>query len=269
VNRIETRFKELAAREETAFIPFITAGDPTLDMTAEIVLELERAGADVIELGVPFSDPIADGIVIQEAAQRALEHNVTLHDVVALVGKLRKKTQVPILIFTYYNPVLAYGVEAFAADCDAAGVDGVLCVDLPPEEDPAYKAGLDAKGIATVYLIAPTTTTERMHLIARNSTGFTYYVSRIGVTGVRSDVEATVDGAVAQLKACAQCPVAVGFGISTPEQAAEVAGFADGVIVGSAIVKLIGELGESPDAVAKVGAFAKALVDGTKGRAVE
>ena len=175
----------------------------------------------------------------------------------------------PILIFTYYNPVLAYGVEAFASDCHEAGVDGVLCVDLPPEEDPAYKANLDAKGIATVYLIAPTTTPERMEIIARNSTGFAYYVSRIGVTGVRSDVESTVGDAVAELKRHAQCPVAVGFGISTPEQAAEVAGFADGVIVGSAIVRLIGELGDSPDAVAKVGAFAKALVDGAKGRAVE
>lgn len=266
MNRIEARFKELNKRGETAFIPYITAGDPTLDKTGELVLELEKAGADVIEFGIPFSDPIADGPVNQEAALRALKHGVTLHDVVALVGRLREKTQVPILIFTYYNPVLAYGVESFAEDCALAGVDGVLCVDLPPGEDPAYKKALDSKDIATVYLIAPTSTPERIDVISKNSKGFIYYVSRTGVTGVRSDIADTVQDMVAAIKEQSKTPVAVGFGISTPEQAAEVAGYADGVVVGSAIVRLVGELGEQDAMPLQVGAFAKTLADGAKGR---
>jgi len=264
VNRIDQKFQALAAKGETAFIPYITAGDPTLSQTARIVLELERAGCDVIELGVPFSDPIADGVVNQEAAQRALLHNVTLHDVVALVRDLRKTSQVPLVLFTYYNPVLAYGVEAFAKDCKDAGVDGVLCVDLPPGEDEQYKRSLDANGIATVFLAAPTSTADRIALIAKQSSGFVYYVSRTGVTGERTDIVSTVQGMVAAIKEHTSTPVAVGFGISTPAQASEVAGYADGVIVGSAIVRLVGQYGEAPETPAKVYEFVKPLVDATK-----
>ena len=264
MNRIEKRFKELAARGETAFIPYITAGDPTLERTAQLVVELEKAGADVIEFGVPFSDPVADGVVNQEAAQRALRHNVSLHDIVRLVKRLRVATQIPIVLFTYVNPVLAYGLESLAADAADAGVDGVLCVDLPPEEATEYKRLLDAKGIATVFLIAPTSTPERVKLIAKTSSGFVYYVSRTGVTGERADIESSVKSMVDRIRACTSIPVAVGFGISTPQQAEEVSGYADGVIVGSAIVRMVGELGDSDDMPAKVGAFVKSLSDACK-----
>ncbi len=266
MNRIEQRFKELAERGETAFIPYITAGDPTLERTAELVFELEKAGADVIEFGVPFSDPVADGIVNQEAAQRALKNNVSLHDIVALIKRLREKTQIPLVLFTYFNPVLAYGLESLAADAADAGVDGVLCVDLPPEEAGEYKRLLDAKGIGTIFLIAPTSTAERVKLIAEKSSGFVYYVSRTGVTGERVEIAASVSSMVEQIKSCTSTPVAVGFGISTAEQAAEVAGYADGVIVGSAIVRMIGELGDSDGMPASVGSFVKKLADACKGK---
>jgi tryptophan synthase alpha chain len=268
VNRIEKRFKELAERGETAFIPFITAGDPTLEFTARLVPELEKAGADVIEFGVPFSDPMADGVVNQEAAQRALKHNVSLHDIVKTVGDLRAKTQVPIVLFTYFNPVMAYGFEALAKDCAAAGVDGILCVDLPVEEAEDYNRALAAKGISTIYLIAPTSTDDRIELIAKRASGFIYYVSRTGVTGERSEVQASVRPTVEKIKRHGNVPVAVGFGISTPEQAAAVAEYADGVIVGSAIVRKVGELGDAPDALPKIAAFVKSLADATKRRKV-
>ena len=264
MNRIEARFNELAARHETAFIPFVTAGDPTLDATARIVLELERAGSDIVELGIPFSDPVADGIVNQEAAQRALKNNVTLHDVVELVRRLRQDTQIPILLFTYYNPVLAYGIPQLARDCKEAGIDGILCVDLPPGEDPDYKRCLDENGVSTIYLIAPTSPPERIRLIAENCTGFAYYVCRIGVTGERDGVDESVVDMVRAIQDCSKVPVAVGFGISTPEQATEIGGYAEGVVVGSAIVRMIGELGDAPDMPAQVGAFVKTLADATK-----
>jgi len=265
VNRIDKCFKELQANGLTAFIPYITAGDPTLALTARLVLEFEKAGVDIIELGVPFSDPVADGVVNQEAAQRALKNSVSLRDIVGLVKKLREKSQIPLVLFTYFNPVLAYGVPQLAADAADAGVDGVLCVDLPPEEAAEYKQYLEEKDIATIFLIAPTSTPERIELIAKNSTGFVYYVSRTGVTGERDAIEASVRSMVGQIRQHTTAPVAVGFGISTAEQAAEVAGFADGVIVGSAIVRMIGDLGDSPKTPAKVGAFVKSLVDATKG----
>jgi tryptophan synthase alpha chain len=265
MNRIDARFEALRKRGETAFIPYVTAGDPSLDATAALVLELEKAGSDIIEFGIPFSDPIADGKANQEAAQRALLNGVTLHDVVALVKQLRDKTQIPILLFTYYNPVLAYGVEALAADARDAGVDGILCVDLPPEEAGDYKRCMDAAGIATVFLIAPTSTDERVRLIAGQSTGFIYYVSRTGVTGVRQDLESATGGMVERIRAHSDKPVCVGFGISTPDQAREVAGYADGVIVGSAIVGMVGELGDRPDMPARVGAFVRSLVEAAKG----
>lgn len=266
MNRISQLFEKLAGRREPAFIPFITAGDPTLDATAEIVVELEKAGADVVELGVPFSDPVADGVVNQEAAQRALKHNVSLHDIVARVKELRKKTQIPLVLFTYFNPVLAYGLEDFARDAADAGVDGVLCVDLPPEEADEYKRLLNEHDIATIFLAAPTSSAERIDHIAAASSGFVYYVSRTGVTGERADIETSVNEMVGRIKAKTTTPVAVGFGISTPDQAAEVGRYADGVIVGSAIVRMIGDLGDAPDMPARVGAFVKSLADAAKGK---
>ncbi len=264
MNRIDATFNELAKRNETAFIAYITAGDPTLDVTGAVVLEMEKAGVDIIEFGVPFSDPVADGVANQEAAQRALAHGVTLEGILELVGTLRQSTEIPLVLFTYFNPVLAYGIEKFAADAAKAGIDGVLCVDLPPEEAGDYKRHLDAHGVATVFLIAPTSTPERIALIAKASTGFVYYVSRTGVTGVRDDIEQSVKGMVAAIKEHTTMPVAVGFGISTPEQAAEVGGYADGVIVGSAIVRRIGRHGDSPDTAPAVGTFVRPLVEATK-----
>lgn len=264
MNRIEKRLKKLAAEGTPAFIPFIMAGDPTLEQSGAIACELARVGADIVEFGVPFSDPVADGVVNQEAALRALHNNVTLRDIIGLIEKLRNSTQVPLMLFTYFNPVLTYGIPKFAADAAAAGVDGVLCVDLPPEEAAEYKACLDEKGIATVFLVAPTSTPERIEMIAKASTGFIYYVSRTGVTGERENVEASVSKMVAEIRRHSDKPVAVGFGISKPEHAAEVAGYADGVVVGSAIVRMVGELRSHPDLVSKVGAFVKTLVDATR-----
>ncbi len=264
MNRIDQRFETLRARGECAFIPYIAAGDPTLEHTIQMIVSLEKAGADVIELGVPFSDPLADGVVNQEAALRALKSHVTLHDVVAMVKEARARTEVPLLLFTYFNPVLAYGVEAFARDAKEAGVDGVLCVDLPPEEAEDYVAHMRRAGLATVFLIAPTSTPGRIERIAQVSTGFIYYVSRTGVTGTRDNLEATVHGVVDEIRKHTGKPIAVGFGISTPEQASEVAGFADGVIVGSAIVRMMGEEGGGPEAAERVAAFAKTLSDAAK-----
>jgi len=266
VNRIEQRFHDLAERNETAFIPFITAGDPTLAITGELVLEFEKAGADIIEFGVPYSDPLADGPVNQEAALRALKHRVRIADILALVKSLREKTQIPIMLFTYYNPVLAYGVERLAVDSKEAGVDGILCVDLPPEEAGAYEVAFGAQDLSTVFLLAPTSTDDRIDLVAKHSKGFLYYVSRTGTTGEQENIEESVAGMVAKIKTKTDAPVAVGFGISTPGQAREIAGYGDGVVVGSAIVPMIGELGDSPDTPAQVGAFVKSLADATKGR---
>jgi len=264
VNRIEARFQELRAAGQKAFIPYIAAGDPTLERTAEIVVALEEAGADLIELGIPFSDPLADGVVNQEAAMRALRHGTSLRDVIGMVKKLRERTQIPAVLFTYFNPVHSYGIERFGPDCRDAGVDGVLCVDLPPEEAGEYKASLDSQDIATIFLLAPTSTDTRIKTVSRQCTGFVYYVSRTGVTGERAQVEQDAREMVSRIKRHTDKPVAVGFGISKPEHAAEIARYADGVIVGSAIVRMIGELGDSPETAARVGAFAESLAKAVK-----
>lgn len=265
-NRIEQRFEDLQAKGEVAFVPFITAGDPTLAQTEAIIHALSAAGADVIELGVPFSDPVGDGPAIQAASQRALLHHVTARDIFAVVGRVRETNQVPILLFSYFNPLLAYGLEAFAKDAAAAGADGVLCVDLPPEEADEYKAALDAAGMCTVFLTAPTTTDARLAMVSRQCTGFVYYVSQMGVTGERTELANDLGAAVARIKKHTAKPVAVGFGISKPEHARAVAKLAEGVVVGSALVRMIGDLGDAPDMPAKVGAFAKTLADAAKGR---
>lgn len=264
MNRITQRFSELKAQQKSAFIPFITAGDPSLEQTEAIVLALDAAGADTVELGIPFSDPVGDGPTIQAASQRALECGVTPKDVLALIARIRTKCEVPLLLFSYFNPILAYGIEAFAADAAAAGADGVLCVDLPPEEARDYKRALDGQGLCTVFLTAPTTTDERLGLITRQCTGFVYYVSRLGVTGVQSALQSGLGEAVQRIKRHTGTPVAVGFGISQPEQAREVAAFADGVVVGSALVNLIGEIGDVPSLASQVGAMAAGLSEAVK-----
>lgn len=264
MNRIEERFQILRGRNETAFIPYITAGDPSLAQSEQIVYALEKAGADIIEFGVPFSDPVGDGAAIQEAAQRALARGATLPEVLKTVKRIRAHSQVPLMLFSYFNPILAHGIEKFAAEAAEAGVDGVLCVDLPPEEADEYKAALDQHGICTIFLVAPTSTGERIAKIAEKCSGFVYYVSRLGVTGERAELAAGLDAAVAQIHQFTPKPVAVGFGISTPEQARKVAGLAEGVVVGSALVRLIAQIGDAPETAEKAQTFAKALADAIK-----
>jgi tryptophan synthase alpha chain len=265
VNRIEECFKQLRAEKKPAFIPYITGGDPSLEMTEKIVLSLEEAGADIVEFGVPFSDPVGDGVVIQEAAQRALAGGANLDKIFESIGRIRKVCDIPILLFSYFNPILVYGVERFAESAAKAGADGVLCVDLPPEEADEYKAALGKAGMCAVFLTAPTSSDERLAMIADQCTGFIYYVSQLGVTGERSDLAADLKESVARIKKYTGKPVAVGFGISKPEHAREVAGLADGVVVGSAIVRLIAGCEGGRETPEKVRQFVRGLVEATKG----
>ncbi|MFQ5900466.1 MAG: tryptophan synthase subunit alpha [Thermodesulfobacteriota bacterium] len=263
MGRIEDKFKELKDRDEKALITFITAGDPDLPTTSELILCLERAGADIIELGIPFSDPMADGSTIQAASERALKNKTSLRDVLALVKEIRAKTEIPIVLFGYYNPIFAYGTERFAEDAGEAGVDGVLVVDLPPEEADELKVYTDRAGLDFIFLVTPTSNNNRMKLIADKTKGFVYYVSVTGVTGARGVLADSIKEYVARTKEVTDCPVGVGFGISTPEQAGKVARWADGVVVGSAIVKLIEESnGTPPLLMDKVGRFVKELKKG-------
>ncbi len=264
MNRIEACFAALAEKGEAAFIPYIVCGDPDLATSKMIVLELEKAGADIVEFGVPFSDPVADGVANQEGALRALKGGVNLQKVIDLVRDVRADSGIPILLFTYYNPVYVYGTEAFAAACAEAGADGVLCVDLPPEEADDYIETLHSRGLCAVFLITPTTNPERMKIVAKKSSGFVYYVSRTGVTGERDSLEADVPGMVRAIKEASQLPVAVGFGISKPEHARAVAAWGGGVVVGSAIVRTIGELGATSETPAKVAEFVRPLIEAAK-----
>jgi len=222
-----------------ALIAYLTAGDPTPERTPELVAALERGGADLVELGVPFSDPIADGPVIQRAADRALKAGTTVPKVLEIARRIRQSSRIPLLLFTYMNPVMRYGFERLAADAKAAGIDGCLLTDLSVEEASPYAAAMRAAGMDTVFLAAPTSTPRRLKLVAEYSSGFVYLVSRTGVTGERASLSESVEPLVKSMRAATRLPLAVGFGISTPEQAREVARIADGVVVGSAFVRLI------------------------------
>ena len=248
-NRIASRFAALKAEGRKAFIAYLTAGDPHLDQTVDLVVGMAEAGVDIIELGIPFTDPMADGPAIQAACMRGLASGTTVTGVLDAVRRIRQRSQVPILFFTYLSPVLAYGVERFARDAAAAGADGVLPLDLPPEEDPSFLATLQAAGLATVCLAAPTTTPERKRFLASKSQGFLYYICRLGVTGERVELPADLAVQVAALKAATTAPVCIGFGISTPAQAAAAAAHGDGAIVGSHLVKLIEQHGQDPQLV--------------------
>jgi len=264
MNRIDATFARLRASGRKAFIPYITAGDPTLARTRELVPALERAGADILELGIPFSDPLADGKTNQEAAERALKHHVTLADVIGLVRDLRCVTQMPLLFFTYLNPVFQYGFDRFARDAADAGVDGVLALDMPPEEAAPLKAALDAADVRTIFLAAPTSNAQRIQLIAGMASGFIYYVSRTGVTGEQVSVAGDLAEHIALVRKHSDLPIAVGFGVSTADHVRSIADVADGVVVGSAIVRRIGQGGDTAEMVRDVESFARSLAEPLK-----
>ncbi len=241
MSRIGPRLARRHAEGRTAFIAFITAGDPSLERTVEIAVDLDQAGVDVLELGIPFSDPLADGPVIQRSSQRALERGVTLSHVLETVRAIRRRSEIPLLLFTYLNPLVRYGLERLAADAAAAGVDGVLVTDLPPEEAAEWIPIARKVGLDTVFLAAPTSPPERLAAIAAACRGFVYAVSRTGITGERQSLSAEARPLVEALRAATREPIALGFGISTPEQVAEAGALADAVIVGSALVRFLEE----------------------------
>lgn len=252
-------FERLKKRGEKALIAFITAGDPTLGITKKLVLEFERRGADIIELGIPFSDPMADGPTIQASSERALKHSVTLKDVITLVRDIRKKSAIPIVLFGYYNPIFIYGIRRFAVEAKDAGAAGVLVVDLPPEESGELKTELSKVGLDLICLLTPTSDEKRLRLVLNKASGFVYYVSVAGVTGARERLAKGVYSAVKMVRRFTALPVGVGFGIATPAQARAVSRYADGVVVGSAIVDIIAQNAGSPALVEKAGRFVGGL----------
>jgi tryptophan synthase alpha chain len=263
-SRIAAAFGRARAEGRGALMPYLTAGDPSLDRTLELLPAVQRAGADLVELGIPYSDPLADGPVIQEAGLRALKAGTKVAGIAALLTRLRAGgCDLPIVLMTCYNPILAYGPERFCADFAAAGADGVLVTDLPPAESEAWCGLTAAHGLATVFLVTPTTPADRVHLATERTTGFVYAVSRAGVTGVRDTLPADLADLVANIRHATELPVAVGFGISTADHVRQVCRLADGAIVGSALVRVIAEHGDSAALVPAVEEFVRALHGGT------
>ena len=259
MSRISEKFDVLKKAGGKALIPYIMAGDPDMAATGRMILELEKSGADIIELGVPFSDPLADGPTIQRAAIRALKGRVNLSHVFSLVRDVRKKTQVPIVLMLYYNLVLKYGEDRFVKDAVSAGVDGVIVPDLPPEEAEGLMDAADRYGLDVIFLLAPTSSPDRIRLVAGSSRGFIYYVSLTGVTGARVALDKGIQSGVRKIRRVTGKPVCVGFGISGPEQAAMVSGWADGVIVGSAIVGIMERSMDVEAMLKKVGGFVRGI----------
>jgi tryptophan synthase alpha chain len=262
--RIEEVFASLKERGEKGLVAFVTAGDPTAKKSEEIILAIDKAGADIIELGIPFSDPMADGPTIQASSERALGKGMTMTRVFDLVRRVRRKSAVPIVLFGYYNPIFSYGVSRFAHAARLAGADGVLVVDLPPEEGGELEAAMAGEGLDIIYLLTPTSDASRMKLVARHGTGFIYYVSLAGVTGARKTLTTNIDKAVRKVKRFTDLPVGVGFGISTPKQAREAAREADAVVVGSAIINVIAKYGRSKDLAVRVERFVSSLKKGIR-----
>lgn len=263
MSRIKNTFNRLKKKNETALITYIMAGDPDLATTKSLILEMEKAGADIIELGAPFSDPLADGPTIQKAALRSLKNGTTIKDVLAVVAEVRKTSKVPLILMTYYNLIFKYGEEAFVQDAVNSGLDGVILPDLPPEEAATFIPAAKKAGLDAIFLLAPTSTDARIKLVSKVSQGFIYYVSLTGVTGTKLVEQHSVKDSIDRIKAVSDKPVAVGFGISTPDQAMQVAlAGADGVIVGSALVKIVEEHSGSSDVVARVAASVKELKQG-------
>ena len=244
MTRIGRAFKRLKTHAGKAFIPYIMAGDPSFETTKETVLMLEQCGADIVELGVPFSDPLADGPTIQRASERALKNNVTLRKVIAFVKDIRSSTQIPLILMTYFNPVFKYGSEHFIRDAADAGVDGLIIPDLPPDEAADFIKHARRANLDTIFLLAPTSTEDRIRIVTKASKGFIYYVSITGTTGSGLLFDGSMERLISEIRGCTDTPIAVGFGVSTPEDAATVAKIADGVIVGSAIVN---KLHKTPD----------------------
>jgi len=264
MNRIVEKFARLKQSGKKGFIVYIGAGDPKLTATRELAVAFDKAGVDILELGVPFSDPLADGLVNQLAAQRGLESGTTPPKVLETVAAIRKRSQIPIVLYIYFNLIHRVGLERFVKDAAKAGVDGLLVLDLPPEESDNYEALMRKAGLCHIYLVAPTTPEGRLKLIVKRGSGFIYYVSREGVTGMQKQVASNLAQQVAKIRAHTKLPIAVGFGISTPEQAKKVASVADAVVVGSAVVNQIAKHGKSKDMVKRTSMFVKSLRNAIK-----
>lgn len=262
MSRIAEVFTQLKREGKKGFIPFIVAGDPDLETTLELLVQLADSGATVIELGVPFSDPMADGPVIQRASERALQHSFGLAAVLETAAKARRKTDVPIVLFSYYNPLLQYGAANLVRDAKEAGIDGILVTDLTVEESEKFAGALRANELDLIFLVAPTSTGVRLQAIAERATGFIYAVSRAGTTGEQADVSAVAENLVSRVRQCSDLPVAVGFGISTAEQVVKTWAYADAAVVGSAIVSRIEQLAGDPEIVSSIGRFVRDLTGG-------
>ena len=267
MNRIDQKFAELKKANRKGFIAYICGGDPDLDATAELAVALEKAGVDILELGIPFSDPLADGVVNQQASQRALAKGATVDKILKTIQKIRQMgCALPIVLYSYYNPVFHYGLETFIRDARKCGVDGLLNLELPPEEADKYEREMRKHGLHGIFLVAPTSSDERIKKISEKASGFIYYVSREGVTGERSSMENSIESMVKRIRKHSKLPVVVGFGVSKPEHVREIAKVADAVVVGSAIVKKIGEIGDKPNLIADVSKHVQALVEPLKNK---
>jgi tryptophan synthase alpha chain len=264
MNRIVERFAQLKRQGKKGLIVYIGAGDPNLQATRQLALAFDKIGVDVLELGVPFSDPLADGLVNQLAAQRGLESGTTPQKVLETVVAIRRESQIPIVLYIYFNLIHRVGLERFIADAAKAGVDGLLVLDLPPEESNNYEAFMRKAGLCNIYLVAPTTPEDRIALIVKRAAGFVYYVSREGVTGMQTKVADTIGTMTAKIRARTDLPIAIGFGVSTPEQAKAVASHGGAVVVGSAVVNQIAEHGKSPELVKHVSSFVRSLANAVK-----
>jgi tryptophan synthase alpha chain len=264
MNRIVEKFLQLLNAGKKGFIVYIGAGDPNLAATRELALAFDKAGVDILELGVPFSDPLADGLVNQLAAQRGLESKTTPPKLLETIVAIRQQSQIPIVLYIYFNLIHKVGMEIFIADAARAGVDGLLVLDLPPEESDNYEALMRKNGLCHIYLVAPTTPEDRMEFIVKRGSGFIYYISREGVTGMQSKVASNLAEQVGKIRAHTKLPIAVGFGVSNPQQARLVAQNADAVVVGSAVVNQIAENAKSKELVKRVGKFVKSLADAVK-----
>jgi tryptophan synthase alpha chain len=261
LGRIDDAFGELKRQGRKGIIPFVTAGDPDLETTGEILIELSEAGATVIELGVPFSDPMADGPVIQRSSERALKHGQGVRDILGVVASVRRTIETPIILFSYFNPLLQFGLQQLAQEAKAAGVDGVLVTDLSPEEAGEFETELRTNDLDMIFLIAPTSTDERLQLVAQHARGFIYAVSRAGVTGVRTSVSSEAEKLVNRMRQFSSLPIAVGFGISNRDQVKDVQRYADAVVIGSAIVSEIERLQGATSTAKRIGAFVKQFSD--------